>query len=91
MGIKMIKNKVNIYFKKIDYWRWFGFVLAVIGAYILGNAEVKTQWLGWIICSISCLIWIIMGFKDRDIPRTLMEVMYFVIGVRAIINWINFS
>ena len=31
-----------------------------------------------------------MGIKDRDVPRTLMEVMYFIIGIRAVINWINF-
>ena len=62
--------------KKIDYWRWFGFILAVIGAYILGNANTFSQWLGWTICSVSCIIWISMGIKDRDIPRTLMELMY---------------
>ena len=32
-----------------------------------------------------------MGFKDRDIPRTLMEIMYFIIGIRAVINWIDFG
>ena len=87
---KMIE-KVNTMFKKIDYWRWFGFFLAVIGAYVLGNAKVSSQSIGWIICSFSCLIWIIMGIKDKDIPRTLMEVMYFVIGIRATINWLDFS
>tara|TARA_B100000886_G_C20347600_1_gene459388 strand:+ start:266 stop:523 length:258 start_codon:yes stop_codon:yes gene_type:complete len=81
----MTKKKLES--KKIQYWRWFGFILAVIGAYILGNAEVHSQWIGWTICSLSCLIWIIMGFIDRDIPRTLMEIMYFLIGIRAIINW----
>ena len=31
------------------------------------------------------------GDKDRFIPRKFMEVMYFIfIGIRAIINWINF-
>ena len=54
------------------------------------NAEVFSQWLGWAICSVSCLIWIMMGVIDKDIPRTLMEVMYFIIGIRAVINWIEF-
>ena len=85
----MLKKKSNS--KIIDYWRWFGFILAVLGAYILGNAEVFSQWLGWAICSVSCLIWIMMGVIDKDIPRTLMEVMYFIIGIRAVINWINFD
>ena len=32
-----------------------------------------------------------MGIKDRDIPRTLMELMYFLIGIRAIFNWLDFT
>ena len=87
--LKKNKNKIIEY--KVDSWRWLGFSLAVIGAFILGNAEIKSQWLGWTICTISCFIWIIMGIKDRDIPRTLMEIMYFVIGVRAIVNWISYN
>ena len=81
--------KKNSY--KIDFWRWLGFSLAVIGAYILGNADLQSQWLGWSICTVSCLIWIMMGIQDRDIPRTLMEIMYFIIGARAIINWLTFT
>lgn len=77
--------------KKIDYWRWTGFLTAVVGAYILGNAETLSQWLGWSLCTLSCLIWIAMGIKDKDMPRTLMEMMYFFIGIRAIINWLNFN
>ena len=87
-NLKNIKNKIS--FKNIKYWRWLGFILAVVGAYILGNADVLSQWLGWTICSVSCFICIIMGIKDRDVPRTLMEIMYFIIGIRAIINWVRF-
>ena len=85
---KIIKNKISL--KNIKYWRWLGFILAVVGAYILGNADVFSQWLGWTVCTVSCFIWIIMGIKDRDVPRTLMEIMYFIIGIRAIINWVKF-
>ena len=35
---KIIKNKISL--KNIKYWRWLGFILAVVGAYILGNADV---------------------------------------------------
>tara|TARA_B100001564_G_C20537997_1_gene622983 strand:+ start:336 stop:617 length:282 start_codon:yes stop_codon:yes gene_type:complete len=93
MRDQILKRKVNmnIETKNNDYWRWIGFLLAVFGAYVLGNAEVNSQWLGWSICTVSCLIWIFMGIKDRDIPRTLMEIMYFIIGLRAIVNWLNFS
>ena len=89
----MFRKKLKRTYKK-DYrslasLRWIGFALAVLGAYILGNAEIESQWLGWAICSLSCLIWILMGIKDRDTPRTLMEIMYFIIGIRAIVNWLN--
>ena len=77
LNLKFGEKKIENNLKKTNFWRWFGFILAVIGAYILGNAQVLSQWMGWTICSISCLIWIFMGIKDRDIPRTLMEVMYF--------------
>ena len=81
---EMKKNKISI-------WRWLGFALAFFGAFILGNADISSQWLGWTICSASCMIWIFMGIKDRDIPRTLMEIMYFIIGIRAIVNWLNLT
>ena len=84
---RIIKNKTS--FKNIKYWRWLGFILAVVGAYILGNADISSQWFGWTVCSVSCFIWIIMGIKDGDTPRTLMEIMYFIIGIRAILNWTN--
>tara|TARA_B100001093_G_C26375672_1_gene820683 strand:- start:376 stop:615 length:240 start_codon:yes stop_codon:yes gene_type:complete len=69
-------------------WRWFGFILALIGAYILGDAEISSQWLGWTICCLSCIIWIVMGIKDKDLPRTLMEIMYLILGIRAIYYWL---
>ena len=28
--------------------------------------------------------------KIEILPRTLMEVMYFIIGIRAIINWVKY-
>tara|TARA_A100001015_G_scaffold296841_1_gene377650 strand:- start:3633 stop:3890 length:258 start_codon:yes stop_codon:yes gene_type:complete len=84
----ILKSSTDL-IQKLNFWRWFGFALAVLGAYILGNAQIKSQWLGWTICTISCSVWIIMGIKDKDTPRTLMEIMYFVIGIRAIINWID--
>lgn len=89
---KILRNKRKFKKnKKIDYWRWSGFFLAVIGAFILGNANVYSQWVGWTLCTLSCFIWIIMGIKDKDVPRTLMEVMYFIIGLRAIANWLSFN
>ena len=77
------------YYKNIDGWRWLGFLLAMIGAFILSNADVTTQWIGWAIATVSCSIWITMGIKDRDTPRALMELMYLLLAVRAIWNWLG--
>ena len=62
-NLKFGEKKIENNLKKTNFWRWFGFILAVLGAYILGNAQVLSQWMGWTICSISCLIWIFMGIK----------------------------
>ena len=77
------------YYQHIDRWRWVGFVLAMISIFILSDADVATQWIGWAIACCSCSIWIYMGIKDKDVPRTLMEVMYFLLGLRAVWNWIG--
>ena len=54
------------YYQRIDGWRWVGFLLAIIGAFILSNANVNTQWMGWAVACCSCSIWIYMGIKDGD-------------------------
>ena len=76
------------YYKNIDGMRWLGFILAFIGAFVLSNANPDTQWLGWGIATISCSIWIYMGIKDKDTPRALMELMYLLLALRAIYNWV---
>ena len=76
------------YYKRIDGWRWLGFLLAMIGAFILSNADVQTQWMGWAIATMSCSILIYMVIKDKDIPRALMELMYLLLALRAIYNWV---
>jgi hypothetical protein len=87
--MKYLKDNMKIrYYQKIDGWRWLGFVCAMISAFILSNADVNTQWLGWGIATLSCSIWIYMGIKDKDIPRALMELMYLLLAIRAIWNWL---
>lgn len=77
------------FFEGIDVWRWIGFLLALLGAFVLSNANVETQWLGWVIICVSGVIWIYMAYKDGDTPRGLMEIMYLILGLRAIWNWIS--
>ena len=76
------------FYKDIDGWRWIGFIVAMIGTFILSSANVDTQWLGWAVGCVSCSIWVAVGFKDRDIPRTLMELCYLLLGLRAVWNWL---
>ena len=68
--------------------RWLGFLLAIIAAWILSDAQPETQWIGWTVACSSCGIWIYMGLKHGDIPRALMEFMYLVLALRAIWNWL---
>jgi len=77
------------YYEKIDGWRWIGFVLAMISAFILSGGESTNQAIGWTIACVSCVIWIYMGWKDRDVPRALMELMYLFLAIRGIWNWID--
>ena len=30
-----------------------------------------------------------MGVKDKDIPRALMELMYLLLAVRGVWNWVG--
>ena len=80
------KMKIRFY-KKIDGWRWTGFIVAMIGTFILSSANVETQWMGWSLGLISCSIWVYFGWKDGDTPRALMEVMYLLLSIRAVFNW----
>jgi len=77
------------YYQHIDGWRWLGFSLAIVSVYILSNANIATQWIGWALSCCSCSIWVYMGYKDNDIPRTLMELVYLILGMRAVYNWLT--
>ena len=48
------------YYHKIDGWRWLGFVLAMIGTFILSGGDPAVQWMGWAVACFSCSIWIYM-------------------------------
>ena len=76
------------YYKDIDGFRWLGFILAMASAFLLSGEQAEYQWMGWGIACFSCSIWVYMGYKDKDIPRALMELMYFALAVRGVINWI---
>jgi drug/metabolite transporter (DMT)-like permease len=77
------------YYQKIDGWRWIGFILAMVGAFILSSGDPDKQWMGWAVAIFSCSIWIYMGIKDKDTPRALMELMYMLLAIRGIWNWLQ--
>ena len=77
------------YYQKIDGWRWVGFILAMVGAFILSSGDPDRQWMGWAVAIFSCSIWIYMGIKDKDTPRALMELMYMLLAIRGIWNWLQ--
>ena len=47
------------------------------------------QWVGWSVALASCSIWIWMGVKDNDTPRALMELMYLLLAIRGVVNWLG--
>ena len=56
---------------------------------MLSSAHIPTQWLGWLITGLSCAIWVWCGYKDKDWPRMIMELMYMFLSLRAVFNWLG--
>jgi membrane protein implicated in regulation of membrane protease activity len=67
--------------------RWFGFILAMVSAFLLSGGNPDVQWMGWAVGTVSSAMWVYFGFKDSDTPRALMEVMYLLLAMRGIYNW----
>ena len=87
--MKLLKDNMKIrYYKDINGARWLGFGIAMASVYILSSANISTQWVGWSLSVIACIMWVYFGYKDRDWPRTLMELMYMVLSMRAVYNWL---
>jgi hypothetical protein len=53
----------------------------------LSDANPDTQAIGWAMAGVSCLMWIWFAIKDKDIPRAMMELMYMLLAMRAVYNW----
>ena len=68
--------------------RWLGLAIAVSSVYILSEANVSTQWIGWLLSVIACFMWVWFGYRDKDYPRALMELMYLILSMRAMYNWL---
>ena len=87
--MKLLKDNMKIrYYKDINGARWLGFGIAMASVFILSSANISTQWVGWSLSVIACIMWVYFGYKDRDWPRTLMELMYMILSMRAVYNWL---
>jgi len=87
--MKLLKDNMKIrYYKDINGARWLGFAIAMASVFILSSANISTQWVGWSLSVVACIMWVYFGYKDRDWPRTLMELMYMILSMRAVYNWL---
>ena len=77
------------FYKNLTELRWIGFALAMVSAFLLSGGNPDIQWIGWGIACFSCSIWLYMGYKDGDIPRALMELMYLLLAIRGVIMWVE--
>ena len=77
------------FYQQLGGLRWIGFILAMISAFLLSGGNPDIQWIGWGIACFSCSIWLYMGYKDGDIPRALMELMYLLLAIGGVIMWIE--
>ena len=77
------------FYQQLGGLRWIGFILAMISAFLLSGGNPDIQWIGWGIACFSCSIWLYMGYKDGDIPRALMELMYLLLAIRGVIMWVE--
>ena len=68
--------------------RWLGLAIAISSVYILSEANINTQWIGWFLSIIACMMWVWFGWRDKDYPRALMELMYLIFSMRAMYNWL---
>ena len=76
------------YYKNINGWRWLGFFIAMASVSILSSSNISTQWVGWSLSVMACIMWVYFGLKDKDWPRALMELMYLILSMRAVYNWL---
>ena len=87
--MKLLKDNMKIrYYKDINGARWLGFGIAMASVYILSSANISTQWVGWSLSVVACVMWVYFGYKDKDWPRALMELMYLILSMRAMYNWL---
>ena len=67
--------------------RWIAFAATMLGTWILTNTNVNLFALGCFISAITTIMWAYFAFKDKDIPRALMEICFVFLCFRGVINF----
>ena len=67
--------------------RWIAFLLTMLGTWLLTNTNINLFSLGWFISGISTTMLTYFAFKDKDVPRALMEVCFILLCIRGVINF----
>jgi len=78
-GLKMGKSML---------FRWAALILVLIATLLLTSGDVNLQWIGWVVGAVASGAWAYFARLDRDIPRMLMELFYFVVSLWGVYNWI---
>ena len=60
------------YYHRIDGWRWLGFILAMIGAFILSGGDPSVQWMGWAVAVFS-LQFVVDRLEILDLRQKRIE------------------
>ena len=69
--------------------RWIALLFTFTGAYLVTSNNISLFSFGWFISGIATFFWCIFAFQDKDTPRFLMELCFFILCFRGVINFIN--
>jgi len=69
--------------------KWAAFVGAISCLFFLASGHAALQWIGWALSCVACLAWAYFAHADKDHPRLLMELCYFVAAIVGVYNWIG--
>jgi len=89
---KLIEKQGKILYDRrphFAYGRWLAFIAAVVSLGMLTSGVISLQWVGWSISCGTCLAWAYFARQDRDTPRMLMELCFFLAAGWGVHNWIG--
>jgi hypothetical protein len=73
---------------KTILFRWIALSLVLLATLLLTSGNINLQWIGWMLGASASVIWAYFARLDKDMPRMLMELFYFVLSLWGVYNWI---